>query len=122
MGVNLRFKGLEIWCSKVYGISNYETVLKIRKFKIVDPIWLTKIQSYLIQMKFGFFGSLITLTFDPKHPYISNIYANRINFSFLHTFFHEKDNCSQFIYLYNKIHKQLTTDICYKTLLGPPLK
>ena len=34
----------EIWYLGIFGVVDYESVLKIQKYKMVDPIWRTKIQ------------------------------------------------------------------------------
>ena len=55
--MDFRFWGL------VFGAADYESELKTQKFKMADPIWRTKIESYLIRMTFGtrrFLESLIT--------------------------------------------------------------
>ena len=36
---------LETWHSKVFRVDNFEFELKIKKFKIANSMWLTKIQS-----------------------------------------------------------------------------
>ena len=35
---------VDIWYSVVFGVADYESELKIHKFKIADPIYLTKMQ------------------------------------------------------------------------------
>ena len=40
----------EILCSGVVEVADYE--FKIQKFNMADPIWLTKMQGYLIWTKF----------------------------------------------------------------------
>ena len=44
----LAFNGLQIWYWRVFGVADHESELKIQKFKMADPIWQTKMQSYFI--------------------------------------------------------------------------
>ena len=40
----LGFHGLKIWYPGVFGVADYRSILKIRKFIRADPIWRTKMQ------------------------------------------------------------------------------
>ena len=54
----------EFWYSGVFRVADYVSQLKIQKFELTDPIWLTKIpKSYSLGMRFDtwdFFASPIT--------------------------------------------------------------
>ena len=42
----------ENWYSGVFQVFDYESAVKIRKFKMADPIWWTKCKIDLIEIKF----------------------------------------------------------------------